>query len=301
MDPADVALPEGYRIEVLATGLTFPTDLAFDDETPEPGGEGSMLDHTTIVWTNELGKGNSHTLDNIPFVLVGGGLDFKMGRSLKLPKVAHNRLLMSLAHGFGHHIERFGDPALPDVAYHADDRKLRRSELERLSDSRLPGPEAPRELLVDDEHERGAFLVGHLEAAARLERDTHRLEVVGADLVQLHRRAAARRRGAAGDDAGAVVREVTSGSTAEPIRFAATDVVLHAALPLPTDRLAGLDRERTSLPRRAAAGARPTAAPRLCRLRAAVAPSPRRPSCSRAARPAAPSRSKSTPSAARAT
>jgi len=24
------------------------------------------------VWTNELGEGKSHTLDNIPFVLVGG-------------------------------------------------------------------------------------------------------------------------------------------------------------------------------------------------------------------------------------
>ena len=50
-------------------------------ETPEPGGEGSLLDNTLIVWTNELGKGNSHTLDNIPFVLVGDGLDFKMGRA----------------------------------------------------------------------------------------------------------------------------------------------------------------------------------------------------------------------------
>ncbi len=79
-------------------------------ETPEPGGEGSLLDNTLIVWTNELGKGNSHTLDNIPFVLVGGGLDFKMGRSLKLPKVPHNRLLLSLAHGFGHRLERFGNP-----------------------------------------------------------------------------------------------------------------------------------------------------------------------------------------------
>jgi hypothetical protein len=79
-------------------------------ETPEPGGEGSLLDNTTIVWTNELGKGNSHTLDNIPFVLVGGGLGFKTGRSLKLPKVPHNRLLMSLAHGFGHRIDRFGNP-----------------------------------------------------------------------------------------------------------------------------------------------------------------------------------------------
>ena len=79
-------------------------------ETPEPGGGGSMLDNTLIVWTNELGKGNSHTLDNIPFVLVGNGLDFRMGRSLKYPKLPHNRLLLSLAHGFGHRLDRFGNP-----------------------------------------------------------------------------------------------------------------------------------------------------------------------------------------------
>ena len=79
-------------------------------ETPEPGGGGSLLDNTTVVWTNELGKGNSHTLDNIPFVLVGNGLDFKMGRSLKCKRVAHNRLLLSLAHGMGHRIEKFGNP-----------------------------------------------------------------------------------------------------------------------------------------------------------------------------------------------
>ncbi len=77
--------------------------------TPEPGGTGSLLDNTLIVWTNELGKGNSHTLDNIPFILVGNGLDFRMGRSLRYPRVAHNRLLMSLAHGFGHRIDRFGN------------------------------------------------------------------------------------------------------------------------------------------------------------------------------------------------
>ncbi len=90
-------------------------------ETPEPGGEGSLLDNTTIVWTNELGKGNTHTLDNIPWVLVGEGLGFRMGRSLKYPKLSHNRLLLSLAHGMGHRIERFGNPdfcgegVLPDL------------------------------------------------------------------------------------------------------------------------------------------------------------------------------------------
>jgi hypothetical protein len=90
-------------------------------ETPEPGGGGSLLDNTLIVWTNELGKGNSHTLDNIPFVLVGNGLDFKMGRSVKYPNVPHNRLLLSLAHPFGHKIKQFGNPnfcgdgALPNL------------------------------------------------------------------------------------------------------------------------------------------------------------------------------------------
>ena len=79
-------------------------------ETPEPGGPGSLLDNTTIVWTNELGKGNSHTLNDIPFVMVGGGLGFKTGQALKFPRVAHNRLLLSLAHGFGHHIKTFGNP-----------------------------------------------------------------------------------------------------------------------------------------------------------------------------------------------
>ncbi len=80
--------------------------------TPEPGADGSMLDHTTIVWTNELGKGNSHTLRNIPFVLVGDGFGFEMGRSLKFDDEAHNRLWMAFAHGAQHHVESFGNPKL---------------------------------------------------------------------------------------------------------------------------------------------------------------------------------------------
>jgi hypothetical protein len=81
-------------------------------ETPEPNGQGTLLDNTLIVWTNELGKGNNHSLEEIPFVLVGSGLDFQLGRSLKYDGVPHNRLLMSLAHGFGHHVETFGKQEL---------------------------------------------------------------------------------------------------------------------------------------------------------------------------------------------
>jgi hypothetical protein len=71
-------------------------------ETPEPTGDGTMLDNTLIVWTNELGKGNSHTLDNIPVVMVGGGGGFKMGRAVDLGQTPHNRLWLSLAHAMGH-------------------------------------------------------------------------------------------------------------------------------------------------------------------------------------------------------
>lgn len=82
------------------------------DAIPEPGGEGTLLDHTTIIWTNELGKGNSHSHDDIPFVLVGGGLGFQTGRALQFDGQAHNRLWLALAHALGHRLESFGNKAL---------------------------------------------------------------------------------------------------------------------------------------------------------------------------------------------
>jgi len=71
-------------------------------ETPEPGGTGSMLDNTLLVWTNELGKGNSHTHENIPMVLLGGAPGIRMGRSLRFEKAPHNRLWLSIAQAMGH-------------------------------------------------------------------------------------------------------------------------------------------------------------------------------------------------------
>ena len=82
-------------------------------DTPEPGGVGgSMLDNTLLVWTNELGKGNSHTLNDIPVVLVGGGCGFNMGRSLKWDSVTHNRLWLAIAKAVGHDLPKFGTPSL---------------------------------------------------------------------------------------------------------------------------------------------------------------------------------------------
>lgn len=61
-------------------------------DTPKPGGSGSMLDHTTILWTNELG--------------------FKSGRSLQEKLTPHNRLWLSVAHAFGHPLKTFGSTKL---------------------------------------------------------------------------------------------------------------------------------------------------------------------------------------------
>lgn len=92
----------------------FASELAYLTkklaDTPEPGGDGSLLDNTQIVWVNELGKGNSHTLDNIPFLLIGGGAGFKTGRALDFEDAPHNRLWLSVAHGLGYdELETFGN------------------------------------------------------------------------------------------------------------------------------------------------------------------------------------------------
>jgi hypothetical protein len=78
-------------------------------ETPEPGGSGSLLDNTTLVWTNELGKGNSHTRDNIPFAVLGGNLGFKLGRGVDFGGVPHNRLLMTFCEVMGYPQKSFGN------------------------------------------------------------------------------------------------------------------------------------------------------------------------------------------------
>ena len=78
------------------------------ETTKEPGTNESMLDNTLVVWTNELGHGNSHTLDNLPMVLVGGGFGFEMGRFAKVKNVTTSRLWMAIAHAMGHQIDSFG-------------------------------------------------------------------------------------------------------------------------------------------------------------------------------------------------
>ncbi len=82
------------------------------DAIPEAGG--TMLDHTIVVWTNELSTG-SHHHDNLPIVVAGGTFAFQTGRLVRYAPVStvqgpwgvtpvgrpHNLLLTSLAQAMG--------------------------------------------------------------------------------------------------------------------------------------------------------------------------------------------------------
>jgi hypothetical protein len=65
---------------------------------------------------NELGRGNSHSLTDIPFILAGNVLDadgtphFRMGRHVHYDaEQPHNDLLTSICQAFGMSTTHFGD------------------------------------------------------------------------------------------------------------------------------------------------------------------------------------------------
>jgi hypothetical protein len=92
-------------------------------------GTGTALDNTMILWGNELGNPAEHASHGVPTVICGGTQGkFRMGRYLQLRPgknplqgwsgfgqkapnaVAHNKLLVSIAHAFGVEGETFGHP-----------------------------------------------------------------------------------------------------------------------------------------------------------------------------------------------
>jgi hypothetical protein len=71
----------------------------------------TVLDNSLLLWGNELGKGSTHTYQDIPWMLAGGvGGQFRMGRFLQYNHTPHNNMLVSIANAFGFaDVKTFGD------------------------------------------------------------------------------------------------------------------------------------------------------------------------------------------------
>jgi len=80
--------------------------------TPEPDGDGSLFDHTCVLWAKELGDGRLHDCLSVPFVIAGsaGGF-FKTGQYLQFNGQPHQKLLVSICHAMGLNNPTFGDPS----------------------------------------------------------------------------------------------------------------------------------------------------------------------------------------------
>ncbi len=109
---ADADLPAQAQLEAIHRwyAAQFAYLLARLDALPE--GAGTVLDHSLVVWGNELGKGNNHSHTEVPFVLAGGsGGVLNTGRFIDTAHAAHNDLLVSCLNAVGVPATNFGNPA----------------------------------------------------------------------------------------------------------------------------------------------------------------------------------------------
>ncbi len=76
-----------------------------------PDGDGTLLDHSVVLYGSGMSDGNVHNNFNVPVVVAGGrDLQLKGNRHLKYPKgTPLANLSLGLMEKFGVNVERFGD------------------------------------------------------------------------------------------------------------------------------------------------------------------------------------------------
>jgi hypothetical protein len=96
---------ERYQVEQFARFLDKIASIR------EPESDASLLDSTMALFGSGMGNGNSHTNNDLPVVLAGGG--FRHGQHIRLPSETNKRvplcnLYVSMLQQFGVETDRFG-------------------------------------------------------------------------------------------------------------------------------------------------------------------------------------------------
>lgn len=112
--PSDAA----SQLKLIQINRWYATQIAYllSAMKAVPEGDGTLLDHSVVLWCNELSDGEIHARRGMPFVMAGSaGGYFKTGRSLQFGSAMqgafHNDLLVSLCNAMGVPAQSFGNPA----------------------------------------------------------------------------------------------------------------------------------------------------------------------------------------------
>jgi hypothetical protein len=72
---------------------------------------GTLLDHSVVFWANEIGKGNDHRRNDMPYVLAGkAGGSIRPGRYLHYGNESHSDLFVGIMNALDIEDTTFGDP-----------------------------------------------------------------------------------------------------------------------------------------------------------------------------------------------
>jgi hypothetical protein len=76
-----------------------------------PDGDGTLLDHSLVLYGSSLSDGNQHNFSPLPVVLAGGASGrLTGGRHLRFPKDTHmSNLLLAMLDKLGARLDHFGD------------------------------------------------------------------------------------------------------------------------------------------------------------------------------------------------
>jgi hypothetical protein len=76
-----------------------------------PDGDGSLLDHTLLLYSSPLSDGNMHVTKDLPIVIVGRGIGpFRGDRHVRYPMdTPMTNLFLTMLDTLGVRVEQFGD------------------------------------------------------------------------------------------------------------------------------------------------------------------------------------------------